>query len=138
MDKMMVKDVGFCKAESLIINSVGQRPVVFGKNPVRDLILVERAFSQAKQACRRYAILFYLFAHISRTYGTLLEFSSFFYQYFVPNGTCSRHLTNPVFYDKKNVSCANFALDTIFNSYGVATVAKFATVRSNANLKNIK
>ena len=29
MDKMMVKDVGFYKAESLIINSVGQRPTLW-------------------------------------------------------------------------------------------------------------
>jgi len=90
------------RAESPSINSVGHRPVVFGRNPVRDWILVEIAFSRANR--RAVGTQFYLFVHISRTYGTQLDFSSFFYQYCVPDGTYLDRLATPVFYDKNRIA----------------------------------
>ena len=39
--------------------------IVFGRNPVRDLILVETGFYRVQTACRRYAILNLFFLHIA-------------------------------------------------------------------------
>jgi len=77
----------------------GARLVVFGRNPVRDWILVERAFSRTKRRAVRHAIYY----NITYLKARLATVGGIFYQYCVPNGTYLDRLATPVFYDKNRI-----------------------------------
>jgi len=65
------------KADKVKQLFVGRCLVVFGRNPVRDLILVETDFFRVKIACRRYAILNLFFAHIAYLTARCWNFNRF-------------------------------------------------------------